>query len=283
MSQETTALQLRLLGKPQIHLDGETVSGFRTAKAEALLYYLAVTGQSYSREVLADLLWGEMPEATAKRNLTKALSHLRKQVAPFLLIEPDTVGLDPAVEVWLDVTAFETAVVQGLAEDNIALLTQAVALYQGDLLAGFYIKQALTFEEWLLGERERLRELMLPALQRLISQAIKQGEPTTGLEYAHRLLALEPWHETAHRHLMLLLARNGRREAALAQYDICRQILAEELGIEPMAETTALYERLKAVGRSPAHTLPPPPPTPLLAVKWSYSRLKAIWPTPLAA
>ena len=256
---QTAALQLRLLGKPQVQVEGAIVSGFRTAKAEALLYYLAVTGQSYSREVLADLLWGEMSETTAKRNLTKALSHLRKQLAPFLVIEPDTVGLDPVVEVWLDVAVFETAVTAGLAEDDLAQLTEAVALYQGDLLAGFYVKQALSFEEWLLGERERLRELMLQALQRLVSEAIKQGEPTTGLEYAQQLLALEPWHETAHRHLMLLLARTGRREAALVQYKTCRQVLAEVLGVEPMAETTALFERLKAAGAPPPHNLPSPP------------------------
>ena len=224
-------LQLRLLGNPEVHLDGGKVTGFRTAKAEALLYYLAMTGQEYSRETLADLLWGEMPEATAKRNLTKALSHLRKQVALFLAIEPETIGLDPAMDLWIDATVFEAAVVQGLADGDLAQLTQAVQWYRGDLLTGFYIKQALPFEEWLLSERERLRELMLQALQRLVDEAIKAGETMTGLEYAHRLLALEPWQETAHRQLMLLLARSGRREAALAQYDTCRQILAEELGV----------------------------------------------------
>ena len=259
MSQATTALQLRLLGKPRVQVEGTVVTGFRTAKAEALLYYLAVTGQAHSRETLADLLWGELPEATAKRNLTKALSHLRKQFAPFLAIEPETIGLDPAADVWLDTAIFEATVVQGLADEDFDLLTQAVQWYQGDLLAGFYVKQALSFEEWLLSERERLRELMLQALQQLVSEAIKMGEHATGLEYAHRLLALEPWQETAHRQMMLLLARSGRREAALAQYETCRQILAEELGVEPMAETTALYERLKAAGAPPPHNLPPSP------------------------
>ena len=61
----TSRLELKLLGKPQVHLDGQPITGFRTAKAEALLYFLAVTGRLYSRERLVDLLWGEMPEPSA--------------------------------------------------------------------------------------------------------------------------------------------------------------------------------------------------------------------------
>jgi tetratricopeptide (TPR) repeat protein len=80
-------LQLALLGKPQLTLDGQRLTGFQTTKTEALLYYLAVTGRPHSREVLADLLWGDMPESKAKRNLTKALSNLRQLVEPYLLID----------------------------------------------------------------------------------------------------------------------------------------------------------------------------------------------------
>ena len=73
----TGILHLTLLGKPQVTLNETPVSGFRTAKAQALLYYLAVTGRPHSRETLVDLLWGEMPEAKAKRNLTTVLTNLR--------------------------------------------------------------------------------------------------------------------------------------------------------------------------------------------------------------
>ena len=255
----TGRLELRLLGNPQVQLDGAAVSGFRTAKAEALLYYLTVSGRPHSREHLAALLWGDMPEATAKRNLTQVLSLLRKRFEPFLQIEPQQIGLKPEAAVWVDVRLFQQSLTPANPAQEPDWLAEAVDLYQGDFLAGFYVKEALDFEEWVLAERERLRDLVIGALDQLVGQDLSRGETGRGIERARRLLALEPWRETAHRQMMLLLARSGQRAAALAQYETCHQILAEELGVEPMAETTALYERLKAAGAPPPHNLPPPP------------------------
>ncbi len=255
----TAQLELRLLGKPQVYFDGEAIAGFRTAKAEALLYYLAVTARPHSRESLADLLWDDMPAATAKRNLTKVLSLLRKQFEPYLEIEPQYIGFKAGTVYGLDVAKFEEAIEAGDQETASASLREAVELYQDDFLAGFYVKDALNFEEWVLTQRERLRELMIQALDSLISHHLSRADYVSGIELAGRLLALESWRETTHRQMMRLLAHSGRREAALAQYETCRQILAEELAVEPMAETTALYERLKAAGTPPPHNLPPPP------------------------
>ena len=255
----TARLGLRLLGKPQVHLDGQAITGFRTAKAEALLYYLAVAGQGRPREALANLLWGEMPEAKAKRNLTQILSLLRKRFEPFLEIEPQQVGFKPGTDYWIDVVEFEQMLEAVDPAKSLEQLRQAVDLYRGDFLQGFFVKEAFSFEEWALTERERLRELMLHALQTLLNGALTQADYAAGLDYAGRLLALEPWHETAHRQMMRLLALSGRREAALAQYETCRQVLAEALGVEPLAETTALFERLRAAASPPPHNIPPPP------------------------
>ena len=252
-------LRLRLLGTPQVYLDGEAITGFRTAKAEALLYYLAVTGQGHSRETLADLLWSEMPEAKAKRNLTQVLSLLRKRFEPFLEIEPQHVGFKPGVDYWLDVAEFEQILEAVDPKQSPERLRQAVDLYQDDFLEGFYLKDAFSFEAWALAERERLRELMLQALQTLVVEAINRAEYAAGLDYAERLLSLEPWHEMAHRQMMRLLALSGQRETALAQYETCRQVLVEALGVEPMAETTALFERLRAAASPPPHNVSPPP------------------------
>ena len=226
-------------------LDGAPVTAFVSAKVPALLAYLAVTGQAHSRETLAALLWGDLPEATAKRNLTKALTNLRQLLEPYLLIEWHSVAFNDQAPSAVDVGLFQAAV-EGSAllepdnpERDLAPLRQAVSLYRGDFLAGFYVKNALEFEEWALGQREYLRELMLQALQRLTEQSA-EADPAAALDYCRRWLGLEPWQEAAHRQMMLLLARSGQREAALAQYETCRQILAEELGVEPAAETTAL-------------------------------------------
>jgi predicted ATPase len=134
-----------------------------------------------------------------------------------------------------------------------------VALYRGDFLEGFYVRDAPTFEEWVLVQGTRLRELALQALHRLSKHYAEQGEVglEDGIKYTSRLLALEPSREEAHRGLMLLLAQSGQRGAALAQYEVCRQALAEDLGVAPGPETQELHERIRdgEIGRQ---STPPP-------------------------
>lgn len=249
----TGELQLNLLGKPQATQGGEPLTGFISAKAEALLYYLAATGRVHARELLADLFWGEMPEASAKKNLTKALSNLRRLIGPDLLINHHSAGFRPDRLPWLDVRLFqETA---EATEPEFESLRRSIALYQGDFLAGFSVKDAPVFEEWVLAEQQRLHSLLLQMLEILTTQLADHGDYTSALDYARRLLNLDPYRESAHRQMMLLLARTGQRNAALAQYESCRTILVGELGAEPMPETQALYNRLKATG-PPPHNLP---------------------------
>jgi DNA-binding SARP family transcriptional activator len=248
-------LHLSLLGKPAVRLDEVPLTAFSTAKTEALLYYLAVTARPHSREALARLFWGDMPDANAKRNLTKALSTLRSLIGPHLLLERQSVALDLASPYQLDVADFETAAAAGTGEDP-AQLRAAADLYRGDFLDGFYVKDARDFEEWAVVQRERLREALLRVLEALVELDQHQADYAAAAEHARRLLELDPWRESAHRQLMVLLARRGQHSAALAQYEKCRQILAAELGVEPMAETTALYERIRLARLAAVRPLP---------------------------
>ena len=271
-------LQLSLLGGLQINLAGKPIISFLSAKAQALLCYLTVTGQPHSRETLATLLWGDRPDAEAKANLRQALSNLRKHLAAYLDISREMVSLNQDLSYYLDVQLFEAALTpqrdQGLSisevlaarqiepvgkssEVPLEALRQAVELYRGDFLEGFVVREALTFEEWLLAQRQRLRQLALHGLHRLAVEHTARGEFAAGLDCTTRLLALEPWREESHRQMMILLAKSGQRSAALAQYETCRRILAEELGVEPAAETLALYQRLKTMGTTRPHNLPP--------------------------
>lgn len=258
-------LQLNLFGNPDVVLNGAPVTAFVSAKVPALLVYLAVTGRAHSRDTLATLLWGDLPETTAKRNLTKALTNLRQLLEPYVLIERHGVAFNNQAPATVDVDLFRTAV-EGSAlpepdspERHLAPLRQAVSLYRGDFLEGFHVKYALEFEEWAMGQREYLRALMLQALQRLTEQSARlETNPAVALDYCRRWLGLEPWQEAAHRQMMLLLTRSGQHDAALAQYETCRQILAEALAVAPTPETTELYERLKAAGKPLPHNLPPP-------------------------
>ncbi|MEE4239789.1 MAG: BTAD domain-containing putative transcriptional regulator [Anderseniella sp.] len=254
----TAKLELSLLGTVATNLNGEELNGQIPAKSQALLCYLAVTGRGHSREKLAGLLWGDKPEVRAQASLRKSLSDLRKLSDSALIITRQTVAFNRDSNYWLDVEAFESAVAEDGAEtETLQRLQGAVDLCRGEFLEGFSVRQAAAFEEWVLGERERLRQLLLQTLHRLSVAFADQGQIADAIEYTNRLLAMEPWQEEAHRQLMTLLAHSGQRSAALAQYETCRRMLAEELGVEPLPETQALYHRLKTRRGTALHNLPP--------------------------
>jgi DNA-binding SARP family transcriptional activator len=250
-------LQLSLLGDVVVRRNGVPVTDVGSSKALALLCFLALTGRPHLRSTLAGLLWGDRSETRARSNLSKALTHLRRVVGPFLSITRQAVAFNRERSYWLDVERFEAlagrATLEAMSasaaplQADIERLEQAVELYRGDLLEGFYVRQAPAFEDWVLAQRARLRELALQALHRLLVHHVRRGAAglAAGIEVATRLLALEPWREDAHRQLMTLLAQSGQRGAALAQYKTCRQVLAKELGVEPGVETTALYEQIR--------------------------------------
>ncbi len=231
-------------------LDGKRLTSFSTAKTEALLYFLAATGQFHSRETLAGLLWAEMEEGKARRNLTKSLSVLRRLLSPYLIISTQRVGFDSDIAIDLDVAKLEAAVSANGGASNI------FSLYRGEFLAGFFVKDAGAFEDWQIAERERLREGAIGLFEEGMERAISRRVYGRGIEYGRRLLQLDPWRESVHRRLMLLLARQGQHGVALTQYEQCRQILADELGVEPVAETKALFERIRAARNKPSFALP---------------------------
>jgi predicted ATPase/DNA-binding SARP family transcriptional activator/predicted negative regulator of RcsB-dependent stress response len=250
-------LRLHFLGGCEILLpDGP--GHLETAKTRALLVYLASNPGPQPRQTLMGLLWGELPEANARRNLRRALWNLRRQLAapgrpPPIVSDRETVCFNRKLDYRSDVETFEAACSKVALTDrspasgsNLDDLREAVVLYQGEFLEGFYISEALAFEEWALTERERLRLLALRALQYLVEGYAARNEDEQALLYARQLLAMEPWREEAHRSLMRLLAGSGRRAEALAQYETCKQVLAEGLGVEPARETQSLYEQIRA-------------------------------------
>ena len=237
-----TLLDLKFLGELSIHQDDVPLTALKSQKGQALLFYLALIGKAYTRSALAGLFWPEMPEVGALMNLRKVLSRLNPHLAPYLTITWQTVTFNQDSAYRLDVTEFEAG---AAAKGDIGRLQAAVALYQGDFLEGFTLPDAPQFEEWVLAQRARLREMALSALHTLITHFAAQTKYETAIAYARQLLAVEPWREEAQRELMRLLALFGQRSAALVQYETCRDILAEELGVEPAPATVELYEQIK--------------------------------------
>jgi predicted ATPase/DNA-binding SARP family transcriptional activator/Tfp pilus assembly protein PilF len=249
MPDSPSSLQINSLGGLQVLLNGKPLAGFVSTKVQALLIYLAVTGRPQAREKLIGLLWAAMPDADAKTNLRQALSNLRKLLPDHVSIERDAAAFNRDSLHLIDVECFETH----LKTDRLAA---AMEIYHGDFLEGFAVRDAPEFEEWALTQREHWHELALQALHTLTQRALQEGRYTDGIEAARRTLTLDPWREEAHRQLMLLQARSGQFSAALAQYETCRRLLSTELGVEPLPETTALHDRIKAARSSPRHNLP---------------------------
>jgi predicted ATPase/DNA-binding SARP family transcriptional activator len=192
---------------------------------------------------LAGLLWGDLPETSARANLRKVLSNLHQIVGPWLLISRTEVAINPTASRWLDVAELESGLhdITQISLKNVAAVEQAVALYTGTFLDRFDLRDAPDFEVWSLSQRARLHELMTQALDALVHYYTQAEGAATAIRYAKRLVDIEPWREESHQCLMRLLARSGERSAALRQYEACRKVLAEELGVEPAEQTTALY------------------------------------------
>jgi DNA-binding SARP family transcriptional activator len=250
-----------LLGAPRIEHDGEPIE-VDTRKAIALVAYLAVTRRRHARDALAGLLWPEYNQTRARAALRRTLSSLVKARAEgWLEADRESVHLNRD-GVWVDVDRFRDLLAKcrthghpgtEICHDCLTPLSQAVALYRDDFLAGFALRDSPPFDDWQFFQAEELRRELAGALERLSHGhgALKEWEKA--ISYGRRWLALDLLHEPAHRWLMQLYAWAGRRAAALRQYRECVRVLEEELSVSPLEETTRLYESIQE------NDLPPPP------------------------
>ena len=248
-------LALMLLGSFQVILDGRPVA-FAADKVRALLAYLAVeSDRLHPRESLAGLLWPDYAESSARQSLNQALSSLRGAIGdraaqpPYLLITRDTLRFNPESDYQLDLTELSQdlrAIRELQAPEAIARLQEVVTLYRGPFLEGFSLSDSAPFEEWATLKREEYSRRVLAALHRLVELHEREGNYEDAQRWARRQVELEPSDEGAQRQLMRALALGGQRNAALAQYEACRRLLADELGVEPAPETTALYEAIRS-------------------------------------
>jgi DNA-binding SARP family transcriptional activator/tetratricopeptide (TPR) repeat protein len=242
-----TCLRLALLGGFRAQRGAGETLGLPTRKAQALLAYLALNaGRPCSRETLTGLLWGDRGETQARQSLRQAVASLRRALGgrPCPLSGRDLLQLEPrAVEV--DALRFTDLVNRGDPQS----LARAAALYAGDLLEGFAVDER-AFEEWLDRERRRLRTMAIQAVSTLLAHQLEARASDAAMGSATRLLAFDPFDEAAHRAIMRIHAVQGRRGAALRQYQICAGLLEREFGVEPEEETCELYRVILARGAS---------------------------------
>ena len=254
------------------------------APAQSLLAYLILHCDSRQpRQQLAYLFWPDSTEAQAFANLRRTLHQLRHALPDserFLASDGRTIQWQPDAPFSCDVALFEEqlaaadqAAVAGKMEDQQAALEAAVDLYTGDLLPSCY-------DDWILPERERLRERFAESLARLIDLLEQSRAYKSAIRHANRLLHADPLREESYQQVMRLYALVGDRAAALHTYHTCVSTLRRELNVEPDAATQELYARML----NAANFLPTREPTAALTrrqalvgreVEWQY--LLASW------
>ncbi len=285
---EAGGIRVRLLGGFEVWCDGRPVEGFESQKVRALLGYLAChRGRVLARDHLAGLLWPEHGPEAARHALRQALYNLKSTLPPEarapVIGSYNGVQLDARTDVWVDVAAFEEAARLGKSRDGIDLhhLTTAAQLYRGEILSGFFLRDCAAFEEWLVAEQERLRETAVDALRSLVEHYRLRGEHRFGLYYARRLVTLEPLSEEPRRDLMRLALLAGRRSFALVEYEKLRVMLRDELGVEPLEETRALYDSILRERSDPGEPEPEAevlgPLVPLVGREEALATLRESW------
>jgi WD40 repeat protein/class 3 adenylate cyclase len=245
-------LQIRLLGQFDIRLDGKRVT-IPSRAGQSLLAYLALTaGTSHRREKLAGTFWPDTTDEIARKNLRQELWRIRKAISAqqpaegeYLLADEFTLTFNRNAGYWLDVSQMERP------DLDLQSLIANLSLYQGELLPGFY-------DEWISLERERVQAVFEARMEQLLEQLIAAERWIAVQEWGERWLTLSRAREPAYRALMLASGVRGDIAKVASLYQRCTDELLEYLGVEPSAETRALYDGLLKGAKAPPRTAAQP-------------------------
>jgi predicted ATPase/DNA-binding SARP family transcriptional activator len=277
MAQRSTGLRMWCLGEFRCETGKAEPFDFGTQKARALLVYLAVeTPRSFRRSHLAGLLWSEYSEKNARHNLRQTLLRVSKgwpknaHQPPLLLKNKDTVALNPEVDLWVDLLAFETAVERALGSYSdrkrlekldIHSLIAAMNLFTGPFLERFRLFDSLLFNEWAALVRERTTKKALEVHTLLCKYYERRGDYPRAAHLAERITALAPWDNSACAHSMRLYALQKQWTTAKRQYEQFQTYLKHNLDLAPNPAVTGLYEEIRTLSNQEGNL---PPLTPVI-------------------
>ncbi len=242
-----------LLGPFRVESDQLSENGLHARKVQELLAYLLLNhGRVQRREELAEALWSDGDASQFRKYLRQSLWRLHvafnpaeDSKVPLLLTTPETVSINPACQIWVDMYEFEndyqrtiSVPIPEMNDDCAALLRRCIGLYGGDLLEGWY-------SDWCAFERQRLRNCHLVLLYKLMKYYEQRQRYELCLEVGEAILRYDNACELAHRELMRIRYLMGDRIGALRQYKLCARSLHEELRVRPSELTNMLYEQIK--------------------------------------
>ena len=266
-------IRVHLFGKPLVQRVGDGGENLHSGKSQELFCFLLLNRhRAHTRESLATLLWPESASSASRKYLRQAIWQLHLGLGRagtgshkrILVGEDHGVQLDPDGGFWLDVEVFERAwcAARGckgelLNSEQSGALAEAVDLYRGDLLEGWYF-------DWCLCERERLQNIFLTMLDKLMGYAEINKEYEKGLAYGEQILRYDRARERTYQRMMRLQCLAGDRAGGLRLFQRCSVALDEELGVRPSKQTLDIYEQIKsdrlAVQRRPADPVTSPMP-----------------------
>ncbi len=201
--------------------------------AQRLLAFVALNDRPLRRAYVAGTLWTDANEARAAASLRSALWRLHR--SGHRLVDASTSHLRLAAEVEVDVqrvSQLAHRLIDGSTASNGETPPAA------ELLPDWY-------DDWVLLERERLRQLLLHAFEALAERRIATGDLGAALEAALAVVGYEPLRESAHRLLIRVHLAEGNGGEALRQYDLCRRLLRERLGLRPSRQLDELVGGLR--------------------------------------
>jgi DNA-binding SARP family transcriptional activator len=236
-------IQLRTFGT--LDLNDSQGSTLRSILAQprrvALLIHLAIASPPgfHRRDRLLTLFWPDHDADRARAALNRALYFLRRELGAGILLSrgQEEIGLDTS-RFWCDAAAFEAAIARGQP-------AEALALYSGDLLPGFFASNARGFEEWLETERARFRERAAECAWLLAAADESSGNVSQAAHWARRGVEIAPFREMGVRRLLALLDRAGDRAGAAQAYQRFAHVLAREFELAPAPETRALIDAIR--------------------------------------
>ena len=245
-------IEIQLFGLPTISVDGTPIT-LNRRKAICLLAYLVAAGVRQSREHLATLLWPDNDNTSALANLRHQLYILRRNIDDSLFSSSGA-GIEIGDNVASDIQEYESCIhavdtcahIELAQCDNCRLsISRAISIYQDDFLKGFTSSGSAEFDNWQSSSTESYRRSFIWLLSRLAYIHEQCGETERAIEVASRWQEIDFLDEGAHRALMRLYARAGRRSQALRQYEMCSSILRTEIGTEPDEETWRLFQTIQ--------------------------------------
>ena len=249
------ALKIHLFGRFNTHRDGRELDCFPSAKAKEVFCYLLLhRDRPHTRETLAAVFWGDTAPEQTRKYLRQTLWQLQHalhdlvgdECLPLVHVEKAAIRIEPGNALWIDVTEFERAFrpVKGVAGEQMdavcaAALRGAVSLYEGNLLEGCY-------HDWCLYHRERLENVYLAMLDKLMAYCELHEDYDSGLSYGELLLLRDRARERTYCRLMRMRYFAGDRGGALREFQRCEAALRDELGVTPARQTKELREQICA-------------------------------------